>query len=226
MKRVPQISRYPLSGGFTLVELLVSSAIIGVVMMILLSATSASLGLWRGAERRIAVDREGRTGLALMADDLANIVSLTSLPPQFGHWQGGVFMEFPVVRPADYQEANAGNVGDVCYVRYSYDSSEKKIYRNHIDSKDTFDAFASGGAPPADSADDEVLADNVTDVYVGTYDSNGAQNPAPADVKTVNLSIGVVDRQEIENINLGIPVPDGKTSKQYFSVNFAVPASP
>ena len=115
MKAPSPISSGSPRGGFTLIELLVSSAIIGVMMMILLSATSASLGMWRGAERRIAVDREGRTGMALMADDLANMMVITAVQPKFSPPDAnGVFMQFPVLRPLDYQEQQgATNVGDV-----------------------------------------------------------------------------------------------------------------
>ena len=210
-------------GGFTLIELLVSSAIIGVMMMILLSATSASLGMWRGAERRIAVDREGRTGMALMADDLANMMVITAVPPKFSPPDAnGVFMQFPVLRPLDYQEQQgATNVGDVCYVFYRYDSGQKKILRSHVDSRVTFVSVNLGSAPAASGY--ELLADNVTEVNVNTYDDQGKSGTSATNTNSVNLSVGVVDRQEMENINRGISIPDGKTSKQFFSVTFAVP---
>ena len=215
-------------GGFTLIELLVSSAIIGVVMMILLSATSASLGMWRGAERRIAVDREGRTGMALMADDLANMLVITSVPPKFQSPDAsGVFMQFPVLRPIDYQEQKPGqpatNVGDVCYVRYRYDNAQKKIFRSHFDSKVTFDSVKSGSAPANDGY--ELLADNVIELNVNTYDNQGASGAAVANANSVNLSICVVDKQERENMTNNPPIimPESKTSKQYFSINAAVP---
>lgn len=224
MKASPPISSRAMRGGFTLIELLVSSAIICLVMMILLSATSASLGMWRGAEKRIAVDREGRTGMALMADDLANMLARTSAPPQPVLNQGDVFMAFPVLRPADYQDTdNVANVGDVCYVHYRYDSNDKKIYRSHEDSKATFDAMKSGAAPAASAY--EILADNVTDLTVNAYDTNGASTTLPANINSISLSIGVVDKQERENLTNNPPIimPDSKTSKQYFSINAAVP---
>jgi prepilin-type N-terminal cleavage/methylation domain-containing protein len=222
MKAPSPISSRSLRGGFTLIELLVSSAIIGVMMMILLSATSASLGMWRGAERRIAVDREGRTGMALMADDLANMMVMTAVPPKFSPPDAnGVFMQFPVLRPGDYQEQSSGNVGDVCFVLYRYDSVQKRIFRSHVDSKATFDSVKLGSAPPASAY--ELLADNVTELNVNTYDVQGKSGTSATNTNSVNLSIGVVDRQEMENVNRGISIPDGKTSKQYFSVTFAVP---
>jgi len=210
--------------GFTLLELLVSSAIIGVMMMVLLSATSSSLGLWRGAEQRIAVDREGRNGLALMADDLANMLGLpgSAVTPQFDHWNNDVFMEFPVTRPSDYQESGQGNVGDVCYVRYKYTSNS--IYRSHVDSKATFDAIKGGAAPPPGNY--ELLADNVTYIDVNTYNAGGAPAANPAQIRTVHISVGVRDRQEVENISRGIPVSDARTTMQYFSINGIVPSAP
>jgi prepilin-type N-terminal cleavage/methylation domain-containing protein len=224
MRTLPPKSARSSPAGFTLIELLVSSAIIGLMMMVLLSATSASLGMWRNAEQRIAVDREGRSGMALMADDLANILSASSgaLMPTFSQpGAGGVFMEFPVLRPLDYQENEIGrtNVGDVCYVRYKYLSNS--IYRSHVDSKATFDAVKAGSAPAA--AAYELLADNVKDLFVTTRDTNGASTVVQADINSVDLSVGVVDKQEMENIKNGITLPDGKTTMQYFSINVAVP---
>jgi prepilin-type N-terminal cleavage/methylation domain-containing protein len=212
--------------GFTLLELLVSSAIIGIMMMVLLTATTSSLGLWRGAEQRIAVDREGRNGLALMADDLANmlVVPGSVLMPQFDHWDDGVFMEFAVLRPADYQESGQGNVGDVCYVRYKYDSENNTVERSHVDSAATFASLGGGVLPPA--GDYELLADNVTFIDVNTYNESGGPANSPAGVRMVHVNVGVRDKQEVENIRRGIPVPDARTTMQYFSISGVVPRTP
>jgi prepilin-type N-terminal cleavage/methylation domain-containing protein len=212
--------------AFTLLELLVSSAIIGVMMLVLLSATTASLGIWRGSEQRIAVDREGRNALSLMADDLANILVTTApaFQPRFGHWDNNVFMEFPVLRPRDYQDPAQANSGDVCYVRYRYNSGERRISRSYVDSLATFAAFSSGTRPPA--ATYEMLADNVTDLNINTYDAAGVQTTDAARVRTVSLSVGVMDKQEVENIARDISLSDAKTSRQFFSVNAAVPSAP
>jgi prepilin-type N-terminal cleavage/methylation domain-containing protein len=212
--------------AFTLLELLVSSAIIGIMMMVMLSATSAGLGIWRGTEQRIAVDREGRTALFLMAEDLDNILALPApgLQPRFGHWEDYVFMEFPVLRPPDYQDSADANNGDVCYVRYRYNFDEKQISRSHVDSLATFATLKNGAAPPP--APYEVLADNVTDFYINTYDADGQRTADPSSVRTVSLSVGVMDKREVENLERDISLPDAKTSKQFFSVNVAVPSVP
>jgi prepilin-type N-terminal cleavage/methylation domain-containing protein len=229
---MPRLKAYSDNSAFTLLELLVSSAIIGLMMMVLLTAASTSLGVWRGAENRISVDREGRNGMALIADDLANMVALSapaSLQAFYSgsatnnSWNNGVFMEFPVLRPADYQEQGGANSGDVCYVRYRYDTGKKQILRSHVDSKVAFDSIKTGSAPPASGY--EILAENVVEISVNTYGTNGASTSAQASISSVNLSIGVVDRQERENLTTNPPItlPDSKTSKQFFSVNFAVP---
>ena len=50
--------------AFTLVEVLVSSAVLGIVMFILLSTLGSSLSLWRTTEGYIAADRQGRCALS------------------------------------------------------------------------------------------------------------------------------------------------------------------
>ena len=224
----PQIKARCRCSAFTLLELLVSSAIIGLMMVVLLTTASTSLGLWRGAEARIAVDREGRNGLALMADDLANMAVLPAPAPQpvflsdTNSGTDGVFMEFAVLRPLDYQDpTGAMNSGDVCYVRYKYNGAEKKISRSHVDSAATFAGIKAGSAPPA--ATYEMLAANVIDFAVNTYDTNGASTTIQTNIASVSLSMGVAERQEVENLSKGITMPDSKTTKQYFSINASVP---
>ena len=71
--------------AFTLIELLVSSGILAIVMMVLLTSMSTGLSLWRNTEQKVSVDRDGRTAMQLLAEDLAGIVNLNnpSLQPQF-----------------------------------------------------------------------------------------------------------------------------------------------
>lgn len=212
--------------GFTLLELLVSTAVIGIVMLVLLSATSAGLGLWRGAEQRIFVDREARNGMALIADDLANMLPTafgSPLNPVFSKEGSDFFMAFPVVRPAVYQESDAANVGDLCYVYYRYINSEKRIYRSSVDSKATFEAL-QGGSPPVASLYD-VVADNVTFLEYNTYDAQGRES---LDAHSLSLGIGVIDKQERENLerNPPIPMPAGRTTERYFSIYAVVPRIP
>jgi hypothetical protein len=60
---------------------------------------------------------------------------------------------------------------------------------------------------------------------VNSYDDQGKSGTAATNTNSVSLSIGVVDKQERENLTNNPPIimPDSKTSKQYFSINAAVP---
>ena len=175
MKRRPPRSAGSLS-GFTLVELLVSSAILGIMMAVLLSSMSSGLSLWRVTEGKIAADREGRSGHLLLAQDLANaFVPTNTNGPNTNLWPqirtNGSNLAFLVTRPADYQNQNAsgGDVGDICYVEYSVQSNG--LYRRFVGSKDTYESLKNNQLPVSSSAPFQLLADNLvpnTNVLKGT----------------------------------------------------------
>lgn len=110
--------------GFTLLEVLVASAILGVVMMVLLSTLSTSMSLWRNTESKAASDREARASGLLLAQDLASVV----VPANSNLWpriltnrvgrDSNLFLRFLTAKPADYQ-SDAADTGDVCYVEYA-----------------------------------------------------------------------------------------------------------
>jgi prepilin-type N-terminal cleavage/methylation domain-containing protein len=236
------MSRCPIkhgsAGGFTLLELLVSAAMIGVIMMIMLTATTTSMAVWRNSEKAIAVDREGRNAISLISDDFANMLPISEdapdyMQPQLAVWKDLVFAEFFVLRPKDYQAAGAGNDGDVCFVRYRY--RDNKIERAVADSAETFAALKDKKAPPAN--DFEVLAVGLPSFTINTYDEVGADiNPEKSSqdikrVRFVGLSIHSLEAQEAENRETGPTLrQDGTTSEllssiQYFSTFFEVPRS-
>lgn len=224
------------AAGFTLMELMVSSALIGIVMMILLTATTGSMSIWRSSERAIAVDREGRNALALISDDLANMIPVSSdspehMQPRFAVWNDQVFMEFLVLRPLDYQDEAAGNVGDICYVRYRY--RDNRIERATADSAATFAALRERERPLADNF--EVLSENLPSFWISTYGVDGNKlNPEGTasdipNVHMVDLSLGAVDMDEMQNRRGGINARETGTSlellssMQYFSIFAHVP---
>ncbi len=106
--------------GFSLLEVLVASAILSIVMMVLLSTLTTSLSLWRNTENKAIADREARASQLLLAQDLANAV----VPANLGLWprvvsSGGVsFLQFLTTKPSEYQPG-ASDQGDVCYVEYA-----------------------------------------------------------------------------------------------------------
>jgi prepilin-type N-terminal cleavage/methylation domain-containing protein len=234
--RHPRSAFVRAAAGFTLLELLVSSALIGIIMLILLMTTTGSISIWRGSENAIAVDREGRNALALISDDISNMLPVASdapefMQPRFGVWNDLVFMEFLVVRPQDYQDSAGGNVGDVCYVRYRY--TDQKIERATADSAATFSALQDQSRPAPTGF--EVLAQNLPTFYIAAFGADGRRlNPEgnaadiPA-VKTIDISLAAVDMDEMESRQRGINARNEGTSMellssmQYFSIFFHIP---
>jgi uncharacterized protein (TIGR02599 family) len=62
------------NAGFTLVEVLVAAAVLGIMLVVLLSSVTTSLSIWRNTENQIAADREGRSAYQMIAQDLASAV--------------------------------------------------------------------------------------------------------------------------------------------------------
>jgi len=150
--------------GFTLIEVLVASAILALMMAILLSSMSASLSLWRVTEGKISADREGRSGHLLLAQDLANAVVPTNTSgPATNLWPqitlGGTKLGFLTSRSTDYQNAGSGDIGDICYVEYLVQSNG--LYRRFVGSKDTYASVKNNQLPTGNAATFQLLADNI-----------------------------------------------------------------
>ena len=241
--RIPTGRKSPANAaGFTLLELLVSAAMIGVIMMIMLTATSTSMAIWRNSERAIAVDREARNAMSLIADDFSNMLPVATnapshLQPVFytdaeevpggdqPDGQGQVFIEALVLRPRDYQANGSGNNGDLCYVRYRY--RNEKIERAVADSKATYDALRDGKTPITDNY--EVLSDNAPKLFVFPYQANGKEARSGEPVVFYSLAIKSLEEDEARNLEKGIELKERGTSSellssmQYFSAFYEVP---
>lgn len=215
--------------GFTLVEVLVSSAVLGILMLILLGSVTNSLSTWRVTEARMAADREARSGFQMLADDLANAVVPTNpaLWPQIR--SNGSFIGFLTLKPGDYQNAAAGDVGDVCYVEYAVQSQSGSnvLTRAFAGSADTFAALRNGALPAATnpqllatnvisnslslkgtavvkssgSADANAIRTNFTALVLsnGVYSATNSASPRP---DAIQVSIGAVDLDTLRNPNL------------------------
>jgi prepilin-type N-terminal cleavage/methylation domain-containing protein len=173
------IQSHPTSAGssraFTLLEVLVASAIMGIVMFVLVSTANTSLQLWRGTSEKMAVDREGRSGLSIVAWDLNNIVvppwplpkvvpdtnlasftpqeralfnSYTNFLPRIQTNNGGsdLRLAFLTLKPTDYQTDPATDLGDVCYVEYRFFNNA--LWRAFRGSGDTFDSLSRSNRFP------------------------------------------------------------------------------
>jgi hypothetical protein len=169
--------------AFTLIEVLVSSAVLALMMAILLSSMGASLSLWRVTEGKISADREGRSGHFLLAQDLANAV----VPTNNALWptilNGGRGIGFLVLESADYQDAAVGDVGDVCYVEYQVVTTggTNGLLRRFVGSKDTYAALKNNKLPTNAAAAfvSQFLADNVipnTNALKGTPVINNGES--------------------------------------------------
>jgi len=211
------------NGAFTLIELMVSSALIGIIMMVLLATTTTSLGLWRNAETRITVEREGRNAIALISEDLRGMTMLPEPAAIFpvgsddfgtGVADNSVFMEFFTLRPNDYQRT-ADDKGDICYVRYRF--RDNKIERAVADSRVTFAALRDKTRPA--TGEFEMLADNIPggNLWVYARNSEGKVATSVSNAAFISVSFGVVDVVEMENMKRGISLPNQATSQQYFS---------
>jgi prepilin-type N-terminal cleavage/methylation domain-containing protein len=155
------------TAGFTLLEVLVATAVLALMMAILLSSVSTTLNLWRTTENKISADREGRSAHLLLAQDLANAVvptnttgTLTNFWPRIT--DNGTRLGFLTTRSPEYQ-GQQGDVGDVCYVEYVVQSNG--LFRRFAGSQETFAAMLNGVMPivatnPLTSRP-QVLADNI-----------------------------------------------------------------
>jgi prepilin-type N-terminal cleavage/methylation domain-containing protein len=209
--------------AFTLVEVLVSSAILGIVMLVMLASVDTGMRLWKNSQEKINVDREARTALSLISEDLKNIVNPPAPMPQpvFQNPAGpsGTFMEFLTSKPSGYQSQNAtapGNIGDVCYVRYSFRNNQ--ILRAYADSRPTFTALNSPTPSFPTGADvvEEVLAINIGNVWVGTQGPGGTANSTPP--RSLYYFI-----EAREATSFGQNAPPSRNTK-YFTATAAIPA--
>ncbi len=158
--------------GFTLLELLVSMAVMSIVLLVLLQTTSVSLNMWRASERKISAGREGRGAIQLIDQDFKGIIAPTNtaLRPAL---VGNTGFRFLTLKPLDFQDTNtaAGNVGDVCFVEYRF--TNNAIERRSVDSKLTFDALTNGTPSFPTNTNTitfHIVATNVIDAVWATND--------------------------------------------------------
>lgn len=154
------------SDGFTLLEVLVSSAVLSILLLILLGAVTTSLSIWRVTEDRMGADREARSAFQMIADDLANAVVPTNPALWPTNASNGTVLRFLTLKPADYQ--GAGDDGDVCFVEYAVIASTNTnlttnnvLLRRFVGSQGTYDALTNSSFPTNSSEPYELLATNI-----------------------------------------------------------------
>jgi len=150
------------AAGFSLIEVLVASAVLSIILAILLGTLGASMTLWRNTEGKLGADREGRAVVQLLAQDLANAV----VPAATNYWPRvqDDTLQFLTAKPQDYQDPDAGDVGDVCYVEYRMSDDGFALLRSFQGSKWTYDNILSQGQGlplPGSAGEAQLLATNM-----------------------------------------------------------------
>jgi len=150
-KRPRNISGAP---AFTLLELLVSMAVMAIVLAVMFVALSTSMSLWRNTDSKIASDREARAVEFLLARDLGNAVvpAQTSFWPRVSVVGSSTYLRFLATVPGAAQPTSGAEVGDVCYVEYavvpSTNGPGREVRRLLWPSKQTYDSVIQAGALP------------------------------------------------------------------------------
>ena len=135
------------NGGFTLLEVLISSAILAVVMILLIGMANHTTSLWHRGERHRDASREVRAGLQMITEDLHSAV-LTTNPATLditpNHTNGGSALFFLVSHPGEKQAAD--NEGDLCATGYFIAEDPRQqgvgnLYRFHASGASVTRAF-------------------------------------------------------------------------------------
>lgn len=136
------------SAGFSLVEVLLSSTILAILILLLLGMTEGASRLWRDGEHRREPTLEAREGLRAIATDLRSAV-LTDDPECLvpgmtvddGKATDGLFLL--VTHPAE--ERQPGSKGDLCVAGYftapaPESPGERHLYRFHASGEEVAEA--------------------------------------------------------------------------------------
>jgi prepilin-type N-terminal cleavage/methylation domain-containing protein len=223
------------AAAFTLLEVLVASAIMGIVMFVLVSTANTSLQLWRGTSEKMAKDREGRSGLALLAWDLQNIVQPTNLTLRpwintnnvIGSGSGQTVLRFLTLKPTDYQTNPATDLGDVCYVEYRFTSNS--LTRAFVGSSTTFAAITNStpSFPTPAASDFQTLIPNVwsfkfwglesTNTNVAYNSSTGQQSSPAQTLRSIEYRLGLLDQKHMRlHRQNNLPAPVRDSSLRYY----------
>ena len=153
--------------AFTLLELLVSMAVMSILLLVLLQTTATSLNMWRASERKISAGREGRGAIQLIDQDFKGMIAPAN-PALRPAMVGQTEFRFLTLKPLDFQDTNtaAGNVGDVCFVEYRF--ANNAMERGSVDSKLTFDALTNSSPSFPVPSSFHIVATNVIDAVWAT----------------------------------------------------------
>ncbi len=165
--------------GFTLLEVLVSSAILLVLMLLLLGMGDGASKIWRDGEGRREAQRELRAALQLITEDLhsavitTNAESLSISESKEGRPQSLFFL---VSHPSDRRHAEIK--GDLCAAGYFLAADPKEsgctnLYRFHASGETVAKAVEDDSlqelyreASPENASTTELLARNIVSLRI------------------------------------------------------------
>jgi prepilin-type N-terminal cleavage/methylation domain-containing protein len=195
MHRGPQTSTF---SGFSLLEVLVASAVLAVVLSIILGAMTTTISLWRNTDNAIAADREGRSANLLLYDELSSAVVPRSQPRFWPRVESnGTYLAFLTRKPLEYQDASAGDVGEVCFVEYVVENNALK--RRFVGSRRTFQSMQQGQFPSGGPEPFEVLATNIIPAEAAMRRTVVARTKA--DLEAITPNFVPVSRGWVEETN-------------------------
>ncbi|MCX8493297.1 MAG: prepilin-type N-terminal cleavage/methylation domain-containing protein [Chthoniobacterales bacterium] len=160
--------------GFTLMEVLVSSAILVVLILLLLGMGDGASKVWRDGEGRREALRELRASLQIITEDLHSAVITTnsdSLDIRKSEQERSPGLFFLVSHPADRRHSEIK--GDLCDVGYFLAADPKEqgctnLYRFHASGEPVSKAVEEDSlqdlyekASPENAATTELLARNI-----------------------------------------------------------------
>ncbi len=216
--------------GFSLLEVLVASAVLSIVLAILLGTMTTSIALWRNTEGKISADREGRAAELLIAQDLSGAI-LPANPDLWPRVQNDS-LQLLTLKPADYQSSDEGDDGDVCYVEYFLSPDKSALLRNFYGSAWTYENILSPGqfrsapdeddasmlatnllARPADSVRGMNLEREANPVPFVVLGTNGASGGNPGDVLPHTGTYSTNNPPVAVEVNLSVADPDTIANK-------------
>jgi hypothetical protein len=173
-------------GGFTLLEVLISSAILVVILILLIGMADHTASLWHRGEQNRDASREVRAGLELITEDLHSAV-ITTNPDTLilmneNSMPGGSRLFFLVSHPGE--KLDTGNVGDLCATGYFIAADPKSkgasnLYRFHATDPVVTRAIQENrlqalyqSANPTNAATTELLARRVMKLNVQRLEGN------------------------------------------------------
>ena len=184
-------------GGFTLLELMISSVILAFIMIILVGMADGASRIWRDGGRRREASREARAGLEMITEDLHSAV-ITTNPTTFQitkdiEGESGSRLFFLVSYPGE--KRSISNEGDLCATGYfiaadPLEPGMRNLYRFHASGSLVAKSFKKdrlkelyATASPKNTATTELIARHIEQLEVRPVD-----NASSSDLLMISVS--------------------------------------